>query len=114
MRSPICIGLAALILGGCGGGDGAGNDAATERNVTSEVAPTNDVTAIDAATGQAANMAADVDYLPADLNQANASSDSAASNPPARPPRPSPPARPPAAEPRGSDAADDPANANTL
>lgn len=119
MRALICIGLAALTLGACGGGDSAENRAATEQNVTSEIAATNDVTAIDAATGQAANMAADVDYLPDEMNAAEANNNSASAAEPAR--RPSATrstarttSRPPAAEPRASEPAEEPANANTL
>lgn len=64
MRELILLGGAALALCACGSEQSAEERAAAERNVTSEVVATNDTTAIDAATGEAANMAADVDYMP--------------------------------------------------
>ena len=64
MRELILIGAAAAALSGCGGEQSAEERAAAERNVTSEVVQTNDTTAIDAATGEAANMAADVPFIP--------------------------------------------------
>lgn len=64
MRSLILLGLSAAALSGCNEEKASRNEAASERNVTSEVAATNDTTAIDAATGEAADMAADVDFMP--------------------------------------------------
>jgi len=69
MRELILLGGAALALCACGSEQTAEERAAAERNVTSEVVATNDTTAIDAATGEAANMAADVDYLPEFANE---------------------------------------------
>jgi len=57
-----------LALAACNKGDSSQNRAEAERNVTTEVASTNDTTAIDAATGEAANMAADVNFLPEELD----------------------------------------------
>ena len=64
MRELILLGAAAIALSGCGGEQSAEERAAAERNVTSEVVQTNDTTAIDAATGEAAEMAADVPQIP--------------------------------------------------
>ena len=62
MRALIIAASAALALAACGDGE-------TEQTVGNEAEPeavvsiaTNDTTAIDAATADAANMAADVDY----------------------------------------------------
>ena len=52
---------AIAVLGACGPKDGEGNSAA-EAGLTAEAISANDITAIDAVTGQAANMAADMDY----------------------------------------------------
>lgn len=60
MRKLILI--AALGLAACSGKQQANNAAVSEESATTQFAPTNDTTAIDAATGDAANMAADVNY----------------------------------------------------
>ena len=60
MRNLIFI--AALSLVACGGTEGANNTAVAEETSAADIGPVNDATAIDAATGQAANMAADVNY----------------------------------------------------
>jgi membrane protein involved in colicin uptake len=69
MRELILPGFAALALCACGSEQTAEERAAAERNVTSEVVTTTDTTAIDAATGEAANMAADVDFMPELANE---------------------------------------------
>ena len=46
----------------CGNNDQADNSQNVDENLTAENIVSNDVTAIDAVTGDAANMAADVDY----------------------------------------------------
>lgn len=68
----ILILIASLALASCGGDQAANNAAVTEEGDSAQVGPVNDITAIDAATGEAANMAADVDYSfnEADMNQA--------------------------------------------
>ena len=53
---------AALALAACGGNETANNAAVTEELSADDIGPVNDATAIDAATGEAANMAADVNY----------------------------------------------------
>ncbi|QIL02816.1 hypothetical protein G7078_08490 [Sphingomonas sinipercae] len=71
MRELIIAGAAALLLTACNRGGNADQQAAIEQNVETQVVATNDVTAIDAATGQAANMAADVAYMPEETEAAN-------------------------------------------
>ena len=61
MRIPVTI-FAALALSACGSKTTADNSAVGEENAASQTIVTNDVTAIDAATGEAANMAPDVNY----------------------------------------------------
>ena len=60
MRTLILI--AALALAACGGNEPANNAAAAEELTADDIGPVNDATAIDAATGEAANMAAEVNY----------------------------------------------------
>lgn len=62
MRLVPLIIAASLALAGCGKEQATGNTSALDQAVTAEDFETNDVTAIDAATGAAANMAADVDF----------------------------------------------------
>ena len=72
MRLPLLIALTALSLGGCGKGNQAENMANADQSLAAENIVSNDVTAIDAVTGDASNMAADVNYT-AELNVENAS-----------------------------------------
>src|SRR5438270_3335021 len=60
MRLPIAI-AAALLLSACGNNDQTDKTQNFDENLTAENIVSNDVTAIDAVTGDAANMAADVD-----------------------------------------------------
>src|SRR5438132_3638733 len=62
MRLPLLIALAALSLGSCGKGNQAENMANADQGLAAENIVSNDVTAIDAVTGDASNMAADVNY----------------------------------------------------
>jgi len=62
MRSKMLILFAALALYGCGGSKSGQDSSAPEQSAADDSLATNDVTAIDAATGEAANMAADVNY----------------------------------------------------
>ena len=114
MRALILAGVAALSLASCGGNDTAQEGASGEENVASEVVATNDVTAIDAATGEAANMAADVDYMPEPLDNAAENGASANSASPARRTAPARPRPQPAASaaPEAEPAAE-PAETNT-
>lgn len=69
--------FAALALSACGSKNAADNSALAEDNAASQTVVTNDVTAIDAATGEAANMAPDVNYT---FNEANPESGTNTSN----------------------------------
>jgi hypothetical protein len=61
MRAIIIAGVV-LALAGCGNNDQTDNTANVDENLAAENIVTNDVTAIDAVTADAANMAADVNY----------------------------------------------------
>lgn len=60
MRKLILAG--ALALASCGGNQQANNAAVSDESGAGDITAVNDTTAIDAATGEAANMAADVNY----------------------------------------------------
>ena len=62
MRASLLIAGAALAVAACGPQQDAGNAVATGDNLAAEAITANDTTVIDAATGDAANMAADVAY----------------------------------------------------
>jgi hypothetical protein len=68
MRSICLIATGALVLGGCGRNAGEANSANQAEVVSASNIVSNDVTAIDAVTADAANMAADV---PLDENLGN-------------------------------------------
>ena len=61
MRCLIIVAGAALALAGCGKNDQSDNLQNIDDNLSAENIVSNDVTAIDAVTGDSANMAADVD-----------------------------------------------------
>lgn len=61
MRPLLLIASAALVLSGCGKNEQKDNNQIGDENLTAGSIVSNDVTAIDAVTGDAANMAADVD-----------------------------------------------------
>lgn len=65
------VSAAALVLGACKDRGQADRNATGEADMTTENMITNDVTAIDAVTADAANMAADVDYADALANLSN-------------------------------------------
>jgi major membrane immunogen (membrane-anchored lipoprotein) len=69
MRALIFVAVAALALGGCGNNDQKDNTINVDENLTAENIVSNDVTAIDAVTGDAANMAADVDMNYGNLDE---------------------------------------------
>jgi hypothetical protein len=60
-RLPILI-AAVSLLGACGNKDQTDKTQNADENLSAENIVANDVTAIDAVTGDAANMAADVNY----------------------------------------------------
>ena len=62
MRALILVAATSLAMSACGPKPGADNAVATGDNLAAEAIIANDTTAIDAATGDAANIAADVDY----------------------------------------------------
>src|SRR4051794_33023431 len=69
-RSPrmraLFVTAGALAIAACGSNDQAGNTQNLDENLAAENIASNDVTAIDAVTGDAANMAADVNYTELD------------------------------------------------
>lgn len=80
MRATLILALAAfaaLPLAGCNGEQAATNAATGDEEVAVEQIGSNDMTAIDAATNEAANMAADMDLanLPANDVEGNDSDD---------------------------------------
>lgn len=83
MRKLILLG--ALALASCGGNQQANNAAVSDESGAGDVTAVNDTTAIDAATGEAANMAADVNYT---FNEAatNESGNTSDKRPPAHEP----------------------------
>ena len=85
MRALILF-AGALALAACGNNDQTDNTQNVDENLTAENIVSNDVTAIDAVTGDAANMAADVDtnYGNLDFNAVAATTNA----PAAKPPRP--------------------------
>ena len=100
MRLLILAAAAALTLGACKNNDQHDNTMNIDENLSAENIVSNDVTAIDAVTGDAANMAADVNYT--EVNEGNDVNSAApvsrtkpSSAAPTRPPveRPTPPER---------------------
>jgi len=102
MRLLILAASAALTLGACKNNDQHDNTMNIDENLTAENIVSNDVTAIDAVTGDAANMAADVNYTEeANLegNEANAAAPVSRTKPSSRAPTRPPLERPTPAEP---------------
>ena len=97
MRALILVATAALALSGCGNHDQAATHN-VDAGMTAENIVSNDVTAIDAVTGDAANMAADVDYSNlADNSLDNMLNEGNATKPVAKAPRAKPQATQPVA-----------------
>lgn len=71
IRAPLLF-AALLGLSACGNNDQADNTQNVNENLSAESIVSNDVTAIDAVTGDAANMAADVDMNYGNLEAENA------------------------------------------
>jgi hypothetical protein len=69
MRALILVAAAALSLAACKNNDQHDNTMNVDENLTAENIVSNDVTAIDAVTGDAANMATDVDMNYGNLDQ---------------------------------------------
>ena len=108
MRTLILIAGAALALAGCRNNDQVDNTMNVDENLSGENVVSNDVTAIDAVTGEDANMAADVNYTDSGLNNAsselNTPAPATALTPHKAAPKPSP-AKPAPAKPAPADAA---------
>lgn len=86
MRALILIAGAALMLAACGKNNQSGNTTNVDENLTAQDIVSNDVTAIDAVTGDASNMAADVNYMNAEDNSvSNLESGGPAAKPNSRP-----------------------------
>lgn len=92
MRPLILIAMTALALAACRGKGEADANRSADAGLTAENIVSNDVTAIDAVTADAANMAADVNYADALSNLSNNSSDSKSPAKPRAKPRSSAPA----------------------
>jgi outer membrane lipoprotein SlyB len=92
MRLLILAAATALSLAACKNNDQHDNNMNVDENLTAENIVSNDVTAIDAVTGDAANMAANVNYIETENLLGNeANSVSAATKPrPNREPTPKP------------------------
>ena len=83
MRAWIGI-VGAAALAACGQNDQADGDQDLNRSLTAQNIVANDVTAIDAVTGDAANMAEDVDFtedLANELGEADGNGSAASSRP---------------------------------
>lgn len=70
MRALLLLAIAAVAFSGCSRGNPSENNQAAAESLSAQNIVSNDVTAIDAVTGDAANMAADVDMNFGNLNQA--------------------------------------------
>jgi hypothetical protein len=94
MRLLILAAATALTLAACKNNDQHDNTTNVDENLTAENIVSNDVTAIDAVTGDAANMAADLNYTDVGNvpdNATNAVASSAGPRPNREPtPRPKP------------------------
>jgi len=103
MRLIILAAGAALALAACRNNDQTDNTANIDENLTAQNIVSNDVTAIDAVTGDAANMAADMDV---NFTQAqpldNSGDQSAPAKAPASRPHPSQPSTAPAPAPQSA------------
>ena len=109
MRALILV-SAALALAACGNNDQTDNTQNIDENLTAENIVSNDVTAIDAVTGDAANMAADAEIN--DLGNVSNDTGNASAFPKPKPQTvtPSPEKTPP---PATSNAADNAASNST-
>ena len=91
MRLTLLL-AATLALAACGKNSSSGTMQNADDNLTAESIVSNDVTAIDAVTGDAANMAADVDMNFGGIEENSAPASNEGAPRPSRPaPRPSSP-----------------------
>ena len=105
MRVLILLLVATLGLAACNRGSQVGNTANIQENLSAAAFESNDITAIDAVTGEDANMAADVNYSDLGGNNASTSSNRASTG------RPS--AGRPASRPAPAESRPEPQPANT-
>jgi hypothetical protein len=108
MRRLILTAAAALTLAACGKTSQTDNANVVGDKLTAESIVSNDVTAIDAVTGDAANMAADVD-----MNEGNFGNEGVDEQPAATPKTTERAARTKPAAPTSTDNAASPANSAT-
>ena len=73
--------MVVLGLAACGDDSPPANEIAVDESPARQVLPTNDTTAIDAVSGEAANMAEDVDFLEGE-NEVGGAGNAAAANEP--------------------------------
>ena len=85
MRLILTSAALALALAACSNNDQADNTQNIDENLSAENIVSNDVTAIDAVTGDAANMAADVDFNDIDNSLDNGANAAAPARPAAKP-----------------------------
>ena len=111
MRALILI-AGALALAACGNNDQTDNTQNVDENLTAENIVSNDVTAIDAVTGDAANMAAESDINDV-ANLGNADVGNASAFPKAKPETVSPKGSSSASKPAPSPVDNTPANATS-
>ena len=116
MRHGLTIFLAgaALLVGGCGSNSEADLAANADSGLTADKITANDVTAIDAVTGEAANMAEDVNYSNFLDNESNVAANSSGNTAAPKSKAPTPPAStPPKAKPSPAQPAEPAEPANT-
>src|SRR6185295_20373926 len=85
MRALFLVAGAALALSACGSNSQADDTQNVDGGLTADNIVSNDVTAIDAVTGDAANMAADVNYADFDNSVGGGSGSDQSSATPSRP-----------------------------
>ena len=108
MRRWTLIVIAGLLAAGCGKEETAQDSAQADQALAQSNLDTNDLTAIDAASGADSNMAADIDYANMALNEEDdANADGARSSPTRRTSRSSAPSRTEPAEDRPAPAANE-------
>ena len=77
MRTLILVAGIALAVSACGRNQAADNAVVIDANADAENIGSNDMTAIDAATGEDANMAADVNFSVNEIDNLSSSNNSA-------------------------------------
>ena len=108
MRALILATAAALLVSGCRNSDQGNAAQNIDENLTADSIVANDVTAIDAVTGDAANMAADVDInFTNDMLDSDSGSDS--TKPSTAKTKPASKASAPSSEPKPDTAPEQPA-----